>query len=344
MNVCLLLAHSIEESAQLQLLTELGHSVFSIGAYSNPAKPGDDKRPPLPDVPYFPDLDAACHRKRIEHTADPIPGVIDWAKSDLPQEVIDWADIIICHHIEHTWLAGPNWPRIRDKRVIWRTVGQSVENNERIMAPLRADGLQIVRYSPRERNIPHFCGEDALIRFWVDPAEWYGWTGDQRHILNITQHLKSRDPFTNWRAWEQIARNMPRRALGPGSEELDGPGTLPLDEMKQELRDARCYLYCGTQPASYTLGLIEAMMTGVPVVSIGPEWHDVFPYGSQLFEGYELAGLDCPSVALQRRMLDALLKSPKLAADISREQHKRALDLFGKAKVAAQWASFLGAP
>ena len=28
-----------------------------------------------------------------------------------------------------------------------------------MMAPLRDDGLQIVRYSPKERNIPGYAGE-----------------------------------------------------------------------------------------------------------------------------------------------------------------------------------------
>jgi glycosyltransferase involved in cell wall biosynthesis len=76
--------------------------------------------------------------------------------------------------------------------------------------------------------------------------------------------------------------------LGPGSEDIGGPGALTYDEMRGWLRRARVYLYTGTQPASYTLGLIEAMMTGIPVVSIGPSWMDVFPYGPDLFEGHEL--------------------------------------------------------
>jgi hypothetical protein len=32
------------------------------------------------------------------------------------------------------------------------------------------EGLEIVRYSPMERNIPGYIGEDALIRFYKDPA------------------------------------------------------------------------------------------------------------------------------------------------------------------------------
>jgi hypothetical protein len=182
------------------------------------------------------------------------------AKEHIPDDIIDWADVIICHHYEHTWLV-PQWERIRHKRVIWRTVGQSVEGNEAMMTPLRKQGLEIVRYSPKERNIPNYAGEDALIRFYKDPEEWGGWVGTDARVINITQHLRQREPYTNWGFWEQATQGLPRMALGPGSEAIGGSGELTYDEMRTWLQTARCYLYTGTQPASYTLGLIEALMT-----------------------------------------------------------------------------------
>jgi hypothetical protein len=195
MNVLLLLAHSIEEHDQLKLLAGLGYDVFSIGGYIDPAHPHDPKRPALPDVPYHAELHAAVDALGTDDN-------LTAAKVRIPDVVLDWADTIIVHHYEHTWLV-PQWDRIRHKRVIWRTVGQSVEGNERMMAPYREQGLQIVRYSPKERNIPGYAGEDALIRFYKDPAEWGGWTGEDARVINITQHLRQRDPYTNWRFWER---------------------------------------------------------------------------------------------------------------------------------------------
>jgi hypothetical protein len=207
MNVLLLLAHSIEEHDQLKLLAGLGYDVFSIGGYIDPAHPHDPKRPALPDVPYHPELHAAVDALGTDDN-------LTAAKVRIPDAVLDWADTIIVHHYEHTWLV-PQWDRIRHKRVIWRTVGQSVEGNERMMAPYREQGLQIVRYSPKERNIPGYAGEDALIRFYKDPAEWGGWTGEDARVINITQHLRQRDPYTNWRFWEKATAGLPRLALGP---------------------------------------------------------------------------------------------------------------------------------
>ena len=346
-RIVLMLAHEIEEYMQVQLLHELGHEAFSIGAYLRPSRPGqvDTLRPPLPEVPEHPDLVAA-----VEALGEGKPAGFDCqmeAKANLPDKVLDWADVIICHHLEHTWLV-PQWHRIRGKRVIWRTVGQSTHGNEWMMKPLRRDGLQIVRYSPKERNIPEFAGEDALIRFWMDPDEWSGWTGEDAIVTNITQSLYRRSleddrstlkpapyQWTNWQFWEQATAGLDRLPAGPESEVIGGLGALSLPDMKALLRRARCYLYTGTQPASYTLGLLEAMMTGIPVVSIGPAWHGIWPYSPDLFEGHELAPLwsDRPSRA--REYLEKMLRDHLFAQDISDLTRETALGLFAKDVVKA---------
>ena len=334
MNIVLMLAHSIEEHDQLKLLSGLGYDVFSIGGYVDPAHPHDPKRPALPDVPYHPDLHAAVDALGTKDN-------LTKAKEVIPDAVLDWADTIICHHYEHAWLV-PQWNRLRTKRVIWRTVGQSVEGNERMMAPLRDDGLQIVRYSPKERNIPGYAGEDALIRFYKDPAEWDGWTGESPQVLNITQHLRQREPYTNWGFWEAATAGLARVPAGPGSEDIGGTGEISYPVMKELLRMMRCYLYTGTQPASYTLGLIEAMMTGLPVISIGPSHMRIFPYGHLMFEGHEITRIGHDSPEGARSAVIEMLSDWDLARSVGAEQRARAIDLFGMETIGQQWAAFLG--
>lgn len=338
-RIVLALSHSIEEHDQLKLLSGIGHDVFSIGGYINPAGPHDDKRPALPDVKHFGELHAAVDA--IGSTDN-----LGAAQSRIPDAILDWADTIIYHHyLDRLYV---QWPRIRDwlsgdsnRRVIWRTVGQSVEGNERTAVPFRADGLEIVRYSPKERNIPGYAGEDTLIRFYVDPDEWDGWTGVDETVIQVTQHLRQRDPYTNWGFWEQATKDLPRMPLGPGSEAIGGPGSLSYADMQEWLRRARVYCYTGTQPASYTLGLIEALTTGIPVISIGPAHMNVFPYGPDLFEGHELASgwTDKPeTAATQLRML---LDDPEQARLVSGHQRMRAIEMFGIDKIRAQWAEYL---
>lgn len=341
-RIVLCLSHSIEEHDQLKLLSSIGHDVFSIGGYINPGAPHDDKRPSLPGIPHFPELQQAVDGLGT-------PDNLGAAQHRIPDAILDWADTIIFHHYLDR-LYG-QWPRIRDwlrgdsnRRVIWRSVGQSVEGNERTAVPFRREGLERVAYSPKEANIPGYAGHDALIRFYADPDEWCGWTGSEPVVINITQHLRQRDPYTNWGFWERATRGLNRMPLGPGSEVIGGPGSLPYAEMQDWLRKARVYLYTGTQPASYTLGLIEALMTGIPVLSIGPSWMRIFPYSSELFEGHEIAGWWRDDPADAAAILEAALTGVQAEeltnfASVSRE---RAVALFGKERIAAQWAAFLG--
>ena len=342
MNILLLTSHSIAEVDDLRMFTAMGIPTFSIGAYTNPAAPTDDKRPALAGAPYFPDLEAACHERRDWHAADDAGQVIDWAKGDLPDEVLAWADTIIVHHFPEAWIGG-NWARIRNHRVIWRTCGQSDPRLERAMKPYRDDGLEIVRYSPREAEAFHamgsFAGQDIVIRFGKEPSDHLSWHGEMGTVGNVTQHMAQRGDSCGYSYYLQATADLPAAPAGPGSEALPGGiGALGYDDMFRYLAASRAYVYTGTRPASYTLGLIEAMMTGVPVVSIG---ESAFGAGG-LFEGHLLTGYGYDNPAGAREFLRALLRDDILAADIGQMQRERALDLFGIQGVMDRWSGFLG--
>ncbi|HWE81437.1 MAG TPA: hypothetical protein VG265_07290 [Gaiellaceae bacterium] len=339
-RVLLCLSHSIEEYDQLRLLSSLGYEVASIGGYIDPAHPHDPKRPAISAVP--------CHQV-VKDAVDQL-GTTDnlgAAQSAIPPAILEWLGpdgVLIFHHYLDARL-WPQWGHLAEwraagGRVIWRTVGQSVENNERIAEPYRRDGLEIVRYSPKEREIPGYAGEDALIRFYKDETEWDGWTGEEQRVINFTQHLRARDPYTNWRFWLQATSGLPAEPLGPGSDN----GELSEEDMLGCLQRARCYLYTGTQPASYTLGLLEALMVGIPVVSIGPAWMDVFPYGPQLFEGHELAPFWSDDPRLARCELEDLLDDGAHAVSVSVRQRQRAVEMFGLKQASDGWRAYLGAP
>lgn len=351
MRVVQLLSHAVESFDMLKTYHHIGVEAFDIGPYIDPAHPHVDTRPPLPEVPFFPELKAAVD-------ALGTPDNLTAAQTHIPDALLDWLDndgAVVIHHYTERLIA--DWPRLRDwmrgsagRRIIWRSVGQSVEYNEQMMAPLRREGLERVAYSPKEANIPSYCGHDAVIRFAKDPAEWYGWTGEVPVVINITQHLAQRDPYTNFGFWDAATSGLSRLPLGPGSEAIGGAGSLSYDEMRGWLRRARAYLYTGTQPASYTLGLIEAMMTGIPVVSIGPEWMRVFPYGPALFEGHELVPRRYSKTTYDdeavraRSLLTELLHDPVLALSVSAETRAKAISLFGIDTIGPQWQSYLGTP
>lgn len=80
---------------------------------------------------------------------------------------------------------------------------------------------------------------------------------------------------------------------------------LEYPAMLEYLRRASAYVYTGTVPASYTLGLLEAMLVGVPIVSLsGEAWMGP----AALWEGDELAGWSATQAADARAMLAHLLE------------------------------------
>lgn len=343
-RVVLCLSHAIEEWQQLDLLTSLGYEVFSVGGYIDPRNPHSDLRPPL-DIPFYPELKAAVDDLNT-------PDNLTAAQSRIPDALLDWLGddgALIYHHKEERiwgqWARLLDWKRgSAGRRVIWRTVGQSVSTNERNALPYRMAGVERIAYSPKEANIPGYSGHDALIRFWGVQSD-REWTGEDATVINIAQHLRQRDPFTNWKYWDSVTRDLPRRAMGPGSEVIGGTGAVTPDEMQDALHTARAFVFCGSQPASYTLALIEAMHAGIPVVSIGPSWMRV-PYeghdASGLFEGHEIAPLayDDPNAA--HHALRRLLADREYAAEVSVLSRAIARDLFDREKVGAQWKAFLG--
>jgi glycosyltransferase involved in cell wall biosynthesis len=342
MNLLLLTAHAVAEYDDVRMFADLGYNIFSIGSYTRPYKTADPIRPPLPQAPYFPDLADMVEGDQMAH------------KEHLPDGLIDWADVIIVHHYpQHTapnsteergWIVG-QWERIKHKRVIWRTCGQSDPRLEARMAPYARDGLEIVRYSPREReffeSVGSFAGQSALIRFGKYPEDYGPWVGDDARVINISQGLGTRGEFTHPDFWLAATEGLPACAMGPESEVLGGPGALEYHDMIEALARARAYLYTGTQPASYTLGLMEAMLSGVPVVSI-PASTMWMP---GLFEGQDLVTMLPSANATSAHLaLRALLRNYSEAALISAHQVARARELFDVATVGQQWVDFLGQP
>ena len=356
MNILLLASHSVAEYDDIRMFTDLGYEVFCPGGYQDPRNPGESLRPALPDAPYHPDLIEACEVQRRE-LGDPGPN-IDWAKARLHDDLIDWADVIICHHFPERWIGG-QWDRIRSKDVIWRTCGQSDPRLEEAMRPYAQQGMAIVRYSPAERRsfelVGAFAGQDALIRFGKYPDDYGPWVGDYVAVGNITQHMQQRGDACGYPFWAAATEGLPIGPAGPGSEVLPrGLGALDYRAMLEYLRRIRAYLYTGTRPASYTLGLIEAMMSGVPTVSMGQEaWSDGWggPGGPYLFEaGSFLADsivarynvFNIPSEATRR--LRTLLEDDLEAEAASKSTRERAIELFDVAKIGQQWVDFLGQP
>jgi len=186
-----------------------------------------------------------------------------------------------------------------------------------------------------------FAGEDAMIRFAKYPSDYGPWIGDRIAVGNVTQNLTERGDHCGLDFWERATAWLPTAPAGLGSQRLpNGLGTLSWPDLTDYLGHLRAYLFMGTQPASYTLSLMEAMLTGTPTISIGP----AAMWMPDLFEGHEIVGRWSNDPYEATKMLQTLLYDEAAARALGEEQRAKAVELFGWEAVGEQWLRYLGLP
>lgn len=321
----------------------LNIEVFSMGAYSNPTQSGDYLRSVIPKGKFYPELYGVA---------------MQCDKDNLHPELVDWADVIIMMHNsaipgqkeQQRWLVR-NWQLLRpkSKRVIWRSIGQSTPAIEEELGRYRALGLKIVRYSPIEDQIPKYAGSDAMIRFAKDENIFMGWTGQRKHIITFAQSFKKRGDHLGFPLFERVTAGFQRKVFGTENEDLGSlsGGLRSYAEMVRDIQEARVYWYFGTQPAPYTLSFIEAMMTGVPVVAVGPKLRaTVSAYNWKNYEVPDIItngvnGFVADTEQELKTYIQNLLTDDELANRISVAGRKTAVELFGQKQRMREWADFL---
>lgn len=332
MRILYLSCHSVLEEQEIRLFTEMGHDVFSpSGAYMNPHAPADKKRPPIMEAQYH------------EHL---IQVAMQFPKEALHKELVDWADAIMIMHVPG-WVTL-NWENIKHKPVIWRSIGQSTSFIENQLMPYREQGMKIVRYSPAEGELPINMGGDAMIRFYEDENELGNWNGNKKEVITLGQSIKQRGEFCHFELFDEATRDLPRKVYGADNSPLEDlwGGQLDYEELKQMLRDNRVFFYTGTQPASYTLGFIEAFMTGIPIVALGENTgnsmfrHDQDTYEVPNIIDNGINGFCSDDINELRGYVKQLLEDHELAKKISAEGRKTAIELFGKENIKKQWEEF----
>lgn len=328
MKILYLSCHSILEYDELRLFEELGIEYFSLGSYIDPQKPVDPIRPPLKQKAMAKPLSMAPERNK------------------LTKEFVEPFDAIVVMHVPE-WIEE-NWEQIKHKKVIWRTIGQSNPAIEKRLWKYRQEGLIIFRYSPKESNITDNIGCDQVVRFYKDPEEFKDWNGLNKEVITFAQNMKHRAEFCSWDAFVTVVSGFDARVYGPNNENAMGlnGGFLTYDQMKQKMRDSRVYVYTGTQPASYTLNFIEAQMTGIPIVALGPRYANSMQIAGDTYEIPDIminasSGFWSDDLGACREYVQKLLDDMNLAKLIGQRGREVAIKYFGKETVKEIWRTSL---
>lgn len=341
MKILYMSCHIVLEYDEVRLLHDLGHEVFSIGGYCDPRKPHNNMRPPL-------DFDAnqevlslfyhMCHQNFLKGIPEGECG------KHVTKEFINYFDCVIVAHRED-WIRL-NWDVFKSKRVILRMIGQNTPHNELGLKRHVDNGVKIIRYSPSERMIKNFVGEDVLIRFLKYKSDFKNRNVINKNAMTFGQSVKKREQSCFGTCVEMVSKQTPYKLYGPENHEysFDG-GFLFYKEQMEKLSNTAAYFYTGTHPAQYTLNFLEAMLAGIPIVSIGSElikdFCEPFP-----FEVPDILDTIHPELHFDyinqiSYRLNELIQNESLNNLISEKQLEIAYDLFSVEKNKFQWNDFL---
>lgn len=334
LRILLVSVHPVLEYDEVQMFEEMGHEVFCLGFYTRRGRL-DTLRGPLPET----DWHHACQEAFVAHGCAQVRGDVQWRVSGA---FCAGFDVVLVHH-NFSFIAE-NWQALAASRVIWRTIGQGIHWAEDRMRDYRAQGLKIVRWSPEERHIERYIGADAVIRTAKNPADWNRWTGTAGRIVTFNNNFRARGQGMSFDFHQQCVAGLPFDLYGIGNEDVpDWRGVASPDEQVRLLREHRVAFVTGTNPAPYTLGFVEAWMTGTPVVHVGRRRFSggargVYEIDHLIVDGE--SGFLVDEVDAAAALFRELLGNHALCAQVSAKGRAAAVATFGRATAAAQWAAF----
>lgn len=174
-------------------------------------------------------------------------------------------------------------------------------------------------------------GQDcAVVRPCADPDEYGTFEGTQAVALRVANQVMQRPERFAWSAHVAITRGHPIELVGhnPGLPGVEPAGSW--DELRQRYRQHRVYVHTAGHGLDdgYNLGVVEAMMTGMPVVSLS---------GSESPVQDGLCGYVSDDVGYLNARLGRVLADRELALELGRNARRQALELFGVPQFVAGW-------
>ena len=332
-NLLYISCHASLERNDLIIFNNLGFNVMSIGFYVDPKNPSFQYALPLN---YTVDKELYDHFKLLNPNYEygyKIPLKLD-------KDFLDRFDIVIV-----TWrydYLKQNWDLLKDKLVLFQTVGQSEGNREREIAKIRSRGVKVIRMSESEKNFPGYGGTDEVIDLSIDTSIFKDWVGDDLSVLTINKMMwRKRECNTN--LYLQVTNNFPRKLYGTGNDSFKCEGNLgPIssDDLIEAYARSRVCFSIGTKPGPVTMTFKEAMSAGCPVITWGPKlgsFSCTKTYTAYKYLENGMNGYYSDDIEELRSYIDLLFNDYDLAKQISIQARKTALKHFSIEVIQKKW-------
>ena len=196
---------------------------------------------------------------------------------------------------------------------------------------LSRDDFTVVSFYPNTVAwLKETYGVDVpYIPLGLDPATYGGWTGEDGTILSIIHSYRER----GWHhhLYQEAMQGLPTLHVDHLDPEQE---VFEYADIQRALRRSKLYLHDGEQ--EYTITLVEAMMTGMPLVSFRIPGIDRYVvHGENGFVGETAAEI--------REYCQLLLSDDDLAARMGAVSREMAIRDFHEERWRAQWVETIGA-
>ena len=330
--------HPTMEYDEISTYLSLGFDVFSIGHYLNPECPVKAPRGKIDGFEKNDKLISMFNKLCPTYT----PTEYEF---ELSKEFVDNFDVVVVTYSAE--VLDINWPVLKNKIVIRRTIAQSNGPYEQKTKIYKDQGLKVVRYSKNEETLPGFVGSDAIIRTSTNPELYKNWRGDVSEVITVQKAMKKHSVATQFEAYNYITFPFKRKLIGFDNEDVPWALTdIPTKELKEFMKSAAVYFCPCTRPTSFTYSFQEALMTGIPVVTVGPSIgnHDYYTEG-KMYEQHELiengvSGFWSDDLNELRHYISELMNCRKLSDKVSKAGRERALELFHPDIIKSDWGDF----
>ncbi|MFK7984666.1 MAG: glycosyltransferase [Sandaracinaceae bacterium] len=256
-------------------------------------------------------------------------GPADFARLLDDQEAVGWPERYDTAWLMFNWQVKLFWERPGKK--LYRVSKVRELTEERWGALLERDDFTVVSFYPStvEWLKERFGVDVPYVPLGLDPTEYAVSSGEDGNILSIIHSYKDRG-WSHW-AWVQATEGLPTLHV----DHLDPEQPVfEYADLKRALSRARLYLHDGEQ--EYTITLVEAMMSGLPLVTFRiPEVDRYVEHGVNGFIG------DTPQEI--RAHCQALLNDDALAAKMGAASRAKAEREFGEARWRQQWQDIVRA-